>query len=93
MAVEQNTQQAEEAKGPSGRDSIWSLPYVILMAVNFFQSMAAFMTNTTLPVYADRLGATTSVVGVVVGSFAVTALLVPGAAARAVTLPPALKGL
>ncbi len=76
MAVEQNTQQAEEAEGPSGRDSIWSLPYVILMAVNFFQSMAAFMTNTTLPVYADRLGATTSVVGVVVGSFAVTALLV-----------------
>lgn len=46
------------------------------MAANFFQSMAAFMTNTTLPVYLDALGAATSMVGVVVGAFAVTALLI-----------------
>lgn len=59
-----------------GKETIWSLPYVILMAVNFFQSMAAFMTNTTLPVYADRLGAAPSLVGIVVGSFAITALLI-----------------
>lgn len=38
------------------RDSIWSVPFVILMAVNFFQSMAAFMANATLPVFADSLG-------------------------------------
>ena len=35
------------------KDSIWSAPFVILMAVNFFQSMAAFMANATLPVFAD----------------------------------------
>ena len=58
------------------KESIWSFPYVTLMAVNFFQSMAAFMTNTTLPVYLDALGAATSMVGVVVGAFAITALLV-----------------
>lgn len=58
------------------RETIWSFPYVALMATNFFQSMAAFMTNTTLPVYIDRLGASTSVVGIVVSAFAVTALLV-----------------
>ena len=58
------------------KQSIWSFPYVALMVVNFFQSMAAFMTNTTLPLYLDALGATTSVVGIVVGSFAITALLV-----------------
>lgn len=58
------------------RDSIWSVPYVILMVVNLFQSMAAFMTNTTLPLYADSLGASTAMVGIVVSSFSVTALLV-----------------
>ncbi len=44
------------------KESIWSFPYIVLMAVNLFQSMAAFMTNTTLPVYADALGATPSMV-------------------------------
>lgn len=57
-------------------ESIWSVPYVILMVVNFFQSMAAFMSNTTLPVYVDSLGASTATVGIVVSSFSVTALLV-----------------
>lgn len=56
--------------------SIWSLPFVILMATNFFQSMAAFSVNTTLPVYAHELGASSSMVGIVVGSFAISALLV-----------------
>ena len=59
-----------------GRDSVWSAPFVILMAVNFFQSMAAFMANATLPVFADSLGATASMVGVVVSSFTLSALLV-----------------
>ena len=58
------------------RETIWSFPYVVLMGVNFFQSMAAFMTNTTLPLYLDALGAATSMVGIVVGAFAITALLV-----------------
>jgi len=60
----------------SKKETIWSAPYVALMATNFFQSMAAFMTNTTLPVYLDALGAATSMVGIVVGAFAITALLV-----------------
>lgn len=58
------------------KETIWSAPYVALMTTNFFQSMAAFMTNTTLPLYLDALGAATSTVGVVVGAFAITALLV-----------------
>ena len=58
------------------KESIWSFPYIALMVVNLFQSMAAFMANTTLPVYADALGASPSVVGVVVSSFSVTALLI-----------------
>lgn len=58
------------------KESIWSFPYIALMVANLFQSMAAFMANTTLPVYADALGASPSVVGIVVSSFSVTALLI-----------------
>ena len=65
-----------EAVTRTQRDTIWSMPYVVLMAANFFQSMAAFMVNTTMPVYLDSLGATTSMVGIVVGAFAITALLI-----------------
>lgn len=57
-------------------DTIWSFPYVVLMVVNLFQSMAAFMTNVTLPVYADALGASTTMVGIVVSSFSISAILV-----------------
>ncbi|MDE8702898.1 MFS transporter [Adlercreutzia equolifaciens] len=60
----------------NGKDTIWSVPFVVLMAVNFFQSMAAFMANATLPVFADSLGASASMVGVVVSTFTLSALLV-----------------
>ena len=79
MADRREGAMAEEKMGKAEakvRDSIWSVPFVILMAVNFFQSMAAFMANATLPVFADSLGATASMVGVVVSSFTLSALLV-----------------
>lgn len=60
----------------SGKETIWSFPFVALMITNLFQSMAAFMCNTTLPVYIDHIGATASIVGVVVSAFAITALLI-----------------
>lgn len=66
----------ESGQQPANRETIWSAPYIALMATNFFQSMAAFMLNTTLPVYLDALGAATSMVGIVVGAFGITALLV-----------------
>ena len=65
-----------EGTGKPQRETVWSAPYIALMVTNFFQSMAAFMTNTTLPVYLDALGAATSMVGIVIGAFAITALLV-----------------
>ena len=57
-------------------ESIWSVPFAILTAANLFQSMAAFMANTTIPLYIDSLGASTGAVGVIVGAFAITALLI-----------------
>ena len=57
-------------------ESIWSAAFVILLLANFFQSMAAFMANTTLPLYIDALGAPAGVVGIIIGAFAITALLI-----------------
>ena len=57
-------------------ESIWSAAFIILLLANFFQSMAAFMANTTLPLYIDALGAPAGVVGIIIGAFAITALLI-----------------
>ena len=72
----QDDGQNSRASTPTKSNSIWSFPYIALMATNFFQSMAAFMCNTTLPVYIDYLGASASIVGIVVSAFAITALLI-----------------
>ena len=75
--MEQDGEKKQTAQeGADVKESIWSFPYLALMATNFFQSMAAFMANTTIPVFADHLGASTALVGVVVSSFAITALLI-----------------
>lgn len=58
------------------RETIWSFPYIALMAVNFFQSMAAFMTTTTLPVYMNALGANATMVGIIVSAAFLAALLI-----------------
>ena len=49
---------------------------MILLVVNLFQSMAAFMANTTLPLFSTELGASVSTVGIITSSFTVSALLV-----------------
>ena len=61
--------------GTSSAKSIWSTTYVLLVLISFFQSMGQNMMNTLVPLYTYQLGATAQIVGVVAGSFAVTALL------------------
>ena len=65
-----------DGQGDSNRETIWSATFAILLMANFFQSMAAFMANTTLPLYIDSIGVGAGVVGIIVGAFAITALLV-----------------
>jgi MFS family permease len=66
----------QQKKSEPAAASIWSGPFVILLVANFFQSMSAFMANTTIPLYLDSMGATAGSVGVVVSAFAITALLI-----------------
>jgi MFS family permease len=55
-------------------NKIWNAKFVRITIINFLLSMGQFMINTLLPKYADSLGASATVVGVVSGMFAVTAL-------------------
>lgn len=47
---------------------------MLLMATNFTLMFAIYMLNTTLPLYLTALGASVSLVGIISGSFAATAI-------------------
>jgi MFS family permease len=59
----------------SDMPSIWSRTFVLLCIVNLFQVTGQMMMTTVIPLYARDMGAASSIVGIVVGSFAVTAIL------------------
>ena len=56
-------------------ESIWSKTFVSLFLVNALMSMGQMMVNVLIALYADTLGAGTSLVGFTVSAFAYTALL------------------
>lgn len=60
--------------GKAGKTTIWTFPFVALLCMNFFQAMGSQICMVVIPLYAYSLGATVSVVGIVTGAFAVTAL-------------------
>lgn len=53
---------------------IWTKDFVNIFILNFVMSMGQFMMSTLVPKYAYTLGAAASIVGMVTGAFAVTAL-------------------
>ena len=56
--------------------SIWSLPFVIMMSVNLFNSAGQYMIGAALPKYANHLGASPVLVGLVSSVFSIAALLI-----------------
>lgn len=54
--------------------SIWNRPFINIFIVNIVMSMGQFMMNTLIPKYADSLGSTATVVGLVSSAFTITAL-------------------
>lgn len=57
------------------KETIWSAAFVVLMVMNFFQCMAMYMANTVLPLYIDYFGAAAGIIGIVIGTAAVTSLV------------------
>jgi MFS family permease len=56
------------------KEKIWTKSFATIFVVSFVMSMGQFMMNTLIPKFADALGSTATVVGMVTGIFAVTAL-------------------
>lgn len=57
-------------------ETIWNQRFISIWIINFFIGLGQFMMNTLIPKFADHLGATATVVGIVSSMFAVTALLI-----------------
>ena len=56
-------------------DKIWNKAFINLFIANMMFNMGQFMSNSLLPVYADSLGAPAALVGIVVSTFAISAML------------------
>lgn len=65
--------------GSAGRHkepSIWNMTFIILMMISFFQTMGQMMMNVLIPLYVYDIGAPAQIVGMTVGAFAISAILV-----------------
>lgn len=61
--------------GPlQGEQTIWNPAFISIFIINIALNMAQFMVNTLIPNYAQHMGATAVIVGMVSSLFAVTAL-------------------
>lgn len=67
---------------PHKKTTLWTLAFINIFMVNFFQQMGQQMTNVLVPKYANYLGASAYIVGVVSSIFAVSSLL-----SRPITTP------
>jgi len=61
---------------PEGRQTIWNKAFIDIFVINIILNMGQYMMNTLIPKFAEHLGATAAIVGMVSGMFAVTALSV-----------------
>lgn len=55
---------------------IWNITFIILMMISFFQTMGQMMMNVLIPLYVYDIGAPAQIVGMAVGAFAISAILV-----------------
>lgn len=58
------------------QSSIWNLPFILMMSVNLFNSAGQYMIGSALPKYANHLGATPVLVGLVSSVFSIAALAI-----------------
>lgn len=62
--------------GKHKEPSIWNITFIILMMISFFQTMGQMMMNVLIPLYVYDIGAPAQIVGMTVGAFAISAILV-----------------
>ena len=64
----------KETDAAKSSRSIWSRPFLAIFMVTLFQTMGQYMSHALVPKYADSLGATASIIGLISGLYAGAAL-------------------
>ncbi|EPR28288.1 Transporter, MFS superfamily protein [Geobacillus sp. WSUCF1] len=70
MGAEQQPLMAEQ------KEKIWTKDFVLICLANFFVFLGFQMTLPTLPLFVEHLGGNDQLIGVVVGVFTFSALIV-----------------
>ena len=65
----------EPVYAPQAPKSIWNKSFIILFFANMAFNLGLNMSNSLLAIFADHLGAPASVIGLVISSFGVSAIL------------------
>ncbi len=73
---DKSTAVPEAGQAPAGKASgtIWTKAFIAIFMVALFQTMGQFIAHTLVPKYADSLGASASLIGLISGLYAGTAL-------------------
>lgn len=57
-------------------NSIWTIPFITLLAINLFNSAGQYMINSALTKYANYLGASPVIIGLISSAFSIAALVI-----------------
>lgn len=57
-------------------ETIWTKAFIRIFILNVIMSMGQFIASTLLPKHVEQMGAPASVIGVVAGMFAITAIAI-----------------
>ncbi len=70
-----DTSSGEAKKQTAGSEKIWSRDFVLILMSNFFIFLGFQMTLPTIPLFVEKLGGNDQLIGIVVGIFTFSALL------------------
>lgn len=70
-----DTLSGEAKKQTAGSEKIWSRDFVLILMSNFFIFLGFQMTLPTIPLFVEKLGGNDQLIGIVVGIFTFSALL------------------
>jgi predicted MFS family arabinose efflux permease len=62
-------------RGATEKQTLWSVEYIFLLAINILYALSFYMIMPIIPKYASQLGASLLMAGILAGIFSITALV------------------
>lgn len=84
--MSEKIENSPEQKPVAGQDGLWTKNFILILLANFVIFFGFQMLMPTIPVYAEKLGGSQSEAGLVMGVFAVSAVLIRPFAGRAIDI-------